>query len=413
MPSSKSSLVDPLECSMMHYAWGSRTALAELSRRPSPTDQPEAELWMGAHPLAPSRVTRDGRVHTLDSVITDNPTDELGARITERFGPRLPFLLKVLAAAEPLSLQVHPNANQAKEGFDNDNARGIAPNSPVRNYKDAWHKPELLCALQPVQALCGFRSIADTLRLFDDLGVADLEAFVALLRHRPNAEGLRAMFQTLMQLPVPEAARLVHAASDAAQARQASSPFARELGWLVRLAEAYPSDVGVVTAMLLNLIELNPGEALYLKACTLHAYLEGVGIEIMASSDNVLRGGLTRKHIDVPELLRILDFSDGPTPIVAAEPLDAYERVWRTPSEEFQLSAIDLEPHARVTRTVRGPELLLCTAQAMTITAGDSEATMTLRQGESAYVPARAGHYTLCGPADAARATVFRATTNV
>lgn len=410
-------MVDLLECTIMPYAWGSRTALAELTGRASPASGPEAELWMGAHPVAPSRVSRGGSSRALTELIAERASRELGAEVAGAFGPRLPFLVKVLAAAQPLSLQAHPNAAQARAGFDDEDRRGIPRDAPARSYKDASHKPELLCALVPVDALCGFRRATDTLRLFDELGVAELERVLAPLRASPDQEGLARVFGGLMTMPLEEGARIVRATVAACAARGPSTTFPDELAWAVRLDALYPDDVGVVSALLLNLVHLDPGDALYLGAGNLHAYLDGVGVEIMASSDNVLRGGLTKKHVDVAELMRILDFTDGPVQPVRARAIDDHERVWDTPAREFRLSAIDLTTGEAVRRAVRGPEILLCTEGSAVVDPDDGSPGVSLARGCSAFVPGSTGSYTVRAEnlenVGARRACLYRATVNL
>lgn len=413
-------MVDRLECTVMPYAWGSRTAIAELMGRPTPSTGPEAELWMGAHPLAPSRLSRNGQKKDLDAVITESAAHELGEEVEASYGPRLPFLVKLLAAAQPLSLQAHPNAEQAKRGFAEEDRRGIPRDAADRSYKDTSHKPELLCALVPVDALCGFRRVSDTLRLFDELAVRELEPVLAPLRKAPGREGLAALFGTLMTMRHDEGARIVAATVTACRKKvDAGGPeFLREHEWATKLAVLYPGDVGVVSALLSNLIQLAPDEALYLGAGNLHAYLSGFGVEIMASSDNVLRGGLTKKHVDVPELMRVLDFADGPVLPIRARAIDAHERVWDTPAREFRLSAIEVGgDDDAVTRAVRGPEIVLCTKGTVVIAPGDGSPEVILGPGSSAFVPAATGKYTVRAEnaqnKAAARASLYRATVNL
>jgi mannose-6-phosphate isomerase len=382
----------------MPYAWGSRSAIAELTGRPTPTAQPEAELWMGAHPMAPSRVMR-GSSLSLAEVIARDPERELGAKVAKEFGPRLPFLFKVLAAAEPLSIQAHPSAAQARAGFDEEEKKGIPRDAGHRNYKDASHKPELLCALTPFDALCGFRAIARTIELFDRLGVAALDDKLAPLRATRDAKGLAETFRLIMTTPEIERMPIVDAVVEACAA--SGDSFAKERAWAVRLATLYPGDVGVVSALLLNLIHLEPGDAVYLGAGNLHAYLEGTGVEIMASSDNVLRGGLTKKHVDVPELMKVLDFADGPVEPLRPREVDDVERVYETPAREFRLSTIDLKSRAGgVTRDLFGPEIILVTGGSAKL--GDT----TVGKGQAVFVPAYVGKYTLEGDAVVYRATV-------
>jgi mannose-6-phosphate isomerase len=416
-------MVDLLDCTVMPYAWGSRTAIADLRGRPSPSSEPEAELWMGAHPMAPSRLSRNGQEIDLGALIASSATRELGDEVEATYGPRLPFLMKLLAAAQPLSLQAHPNAEQARLGFAEEDRRGIPRDAANRSYKDSSHKPELLCALVPVEALCGFRRVSDTLRLFDELAVRELETLLTPLRKAPGREGLAALFGTLMTMQKDDGARIVTATVAACRKKLAAGApgFRREAEWANKLAELYPGDVGVVSALLSNLVELAPDEALYLGAGNLHAYLSGFGVEVMASSDNVLRGGLTTKHVDVPQLMRVLDFADGPVSPIRARAIDAHERVWDTPAREFRLSAIELSgPDDAVTRAVRGPEIVVCTKGALRITPADGSPEVLLGPGCSAFVAAATGTYDVRprseenAPKDAsARASLYRVTVNL
>ena len=394
-----------LDNTIQRYAWGSRTALATLQGRPSPSPGPEAELWMGAHPRAPSRLHDDGR--TLLQAIDEDPAGMLGAAALGRFGARLPFLLKVLAAAEPLSLQAHPDAARAREGFAEEEAAAIPRDAPHRNYADPWPKPELVCALVPFVALCGFRDVDGSRALVDALAVPALRRVAEPLWSRSGSEGLAATVHALLTMIDP--APLVREVLEAA-ARSGSAPerWSRELQWIRRIGSGHPGDAGVVVALLLNLVELARGEALFLAAGNLHCYLEGTAVEIMGSSDNVLRGGLTPKHVDVPELLRVLDVHAGPVPIRRARPCSAHEAVYDAPAREFTLSRVDLAAGARWSTAVSGPELLLCVEGHVHLrTAAGPAAPLELRAGGSAFVDAATPRLEIS--ADAA-ATVFRAT---
>lgn len=401
------------------YAWGSRTAIPELLGVP-PTGAPQAELWMGAHPGNPSKVC-DGRPQTLLARIEAAPDAELGRAVTAQFGPRLPFLLKVIAATAPLSLQAHPNAAQASEGFAQENARDVPLSAPERNYRDASHKPELLCALTPFDALCGFRPAADSLRLLDGLlrvataagegtpagaAVAGLRPYADALRARPDQHGLREVVTGLLTLPGHKRTRLVEAVAVACElAAAGGGEFTAELRTAVELAAAYPADVGVVIALLLNLLRLQPGQAIFLPAGRLHSYLRGTGVEIMANSDNVLRGGLTPKHVDVAELLRVIDLTDSVPPTVGPRRLGPAEEVYDTPAPEFRLSRLRVTAGGPVPLEPVGPQILLVVDGELTVTgAGDP---VRLRRGRSAWVPAGVP-VMLTGAA-----TAFRATTNL
>lgn len=382
------------------YAWGSYSAIARLRGEAAPAASPQAELWMGAHPLAPSRLTSTGE--TLLRTINDEPRANLGPLVLERYGAKLPFLLKVLAADAPLSLQAHPSPAQAMEGFAADEAARIPVDSPLRNYKDRSHKPELLCALTEFWALCGFRELPQTLALLDDLALPELSSLRAQLERAPARIAIKSAFSSLMLATAPERRELALRVTEACRKRKDSSRFAAELGWAARLGELYPGDAGVVSALLLNLLRLEPGQAVYLPAGNLHAYLSGTGVEIMASSDNVLRGGLTPKHVNVTELLRVLDFRP-----LTVEPLAptvvAGEAHYETPAREFALSYFDLSDH-EVSVSVAGPEIWLVTSGSAQLR--DASLTLDLGSGRSAFVAAESGALWLRGAGRIFRARV-------
>jgi mannose-6-phosphate isomerase len=392
--------VDLLENTVQPYAWGSRTAIAELRGEPVPSPGPEAELWMGAHPAAPSRIVRAGVRTSLAEVVARAPEVELGARAMAEHGPRLPFLLKVLAAEEPLSLQAHPDPLQAREGFDREEAAGIPRDAPGRNFRDPHAKPELLCALSPFEALCGFRPAAEALEILDAIESPALDPVRERLAGPDAPDALREAFTLLSTLPRDARAPLVEAAAAAAR-RLGPAALDGAFAWTERLAAPHPADPGVVIALLLRRVRLAPGEALFLPAGSLHLYLHGVGVEVMASSDNVLRGGLTPKHVDVPELLRVIRFGEEPAPVVGPRPGRPGEQVYQTPAREFELSRIELSG-GELEAAVLGPEILLCTAGQAEAASGAER--LALRRGASAFVPAATGSYRLSGAG-----TVFRA----
>lgn len=353
------------------YAWGSTTAIAGLLGT-SPSGAPEAELWLGAHPGSPARI--------LDTTQTDGAADLAHWSVT---AGELPYLLKVLAAASPLSLQAHPSSAQARAGFERENARGLAPDSPDRNYKDPFHKPEMIFALSdPFDALCGFRAPADSRAVLERLAGDDpaVAAFAATLDGDADVV-LRRATEWLLG-GAPEVAAVVDAVVAAAQEADGT-----DADTVRMLAGAFPGDPGIVLALLLNRVALHPGDALYLPAGNIHAYLRGLGIELMAASDNVLRGGLTPKRIDVPELVRILDFAPfAPTPMARERPAPGVEE-FLPDVPDFRLIRIEVGgdvPSAAV--GLPGTAIVLCTA-------GDVEvegATQALRlvRGEAAVVTA-------------------------
>ncbi len=396
------------------YAWGSRTAIAEFTGRPVPAAHPEAELWFGAHPGDPAWLeTADGEVSLLDTLAAD-PEGQLGAVAHARFGSRLPFLMKVLAADEPLSLQAHPSAGQAIEGYQREERLGLPLSSPIRNYRDTSHKPELLVALRPFEALAGFRPAARTVELLQALAVSDLDPFIDLLAGQSDADGLRALFTPWITAPQPDIDVLVPAVLDGAihYVSSEATEFAAEAKTVLELGERYPGDAGVLAALLLNRISLAPGEGIFLRAGNLHTYLRGIGLEVMANSDNVLRGGLTPKHVDVPELLRVLDFA--PTTeaaLRASTRRDGPELVYRTPTEEFAVSAVSLDGEYlghEVDAPARhdGPQILLCTEGSATVHA--KSGALTVRHGAAVWVPSDDGPIRLVAqqPTRLFRATV-------
>jgi mannose-6-phosphate isomerase len=397
--------VDLLQGRIQNYAWGSRTAIAELLGHPTPAGAPEAELWMGAHPTAPSLVLRGGIWRSLQEVIADDPAVELGAPVLARFGPRLPFLLKVLAAETPLSLQAHPDLDQARTGFAAEEAAEVGRDAAHRNYKDANHKPELLCALDTFHALSGFRRASESLRLLTTIGAAELLGLADELSRTADRAGLRAFYAALTSLSAPSRVRTVNSTLEACAAHHdGGGEFARECAWAMRLGELYPDDIGVVIALLLNLVELEPGQAVYLPAGNMHAYLHGVGVEIMANSDNVLRGGLTPKHVDPPELLRVLTFADEPVSILVARG-PSVEKRYETPAAEFRLSRVQIRDGAIFRADVRlGPEILLCVSgKIVALAEGQSR---ELAKGAAMFVSGTDGPYELSGDGTVYRATV-------
>ncbi len=396
------------------YAWGSRTAIAEFTGRPSPAAHPEAELWLGANPGDPAFLEGpDGEVSLLQALIAD-PEGQLGPAVCTRFGDALPFLAKVLAADEPLSLQAHPSAAQAAEGYLREERRGIPVSSPVRNYRDSSHKPELLVALHQFEALAGFRPAAQTIELLRALAVSDLDPYIDLLDDQSDADGLRALFTTWITAPQPDIDVLVSAVLDGAihYVSSGATQFEAEVKTVLELGERYPGDAGVLAALLLNRITLGPGEGIFLSAGNLHAYLRGVGLEVMANSDNVLRGGLTPKHVDVPELLRVLNFT--PTTesdLRAPTHPDGLAVVYDTPTEEFAASVLTIDGEHlghEVDAPSRhdGPQILVC-IEGSTAVVGKS-GTLTLTRGAAAWVAADDGPIRLVAhePTKIFRATV-------
>jgi mannose-6-phosphate isomerase len=366
------------------YAWGSTTAIAEL-RGLAPTGSPEAELWLGAHPGSPARI--------LDPSAADGATDlaewiDANPAHAGLAGPRLPFLLKLLAAAQPLSLQAHPSLEQAIEGFARENADGIPLDAAHRNYKDAFHKPELVVALsREYSALCGFRAVGETRALLAgiDDGSAPLSALAASLGTPGDrdADVLRDTVGSLLRGRIDGVVDALVEAAASALAAGVAPDAAPVLETVADLAASYPGDPGVAVAFLLNRVTLSRGEALWLPAGNIHAYLEGFGVELMASSDNVLRGGLTPKHVDVDELLDVLDFEPLPVPILRPVGGGAGVEIFRPDVPDFELLRVDPSAAADNAIDLPGPSIAIVTSGSASLRAASH---IDLRVGQAAYI---------------------------
>lgn len=405
--------VELLAGAVRPYAWGSRTIISELLGKEIPAPHPEAELWLGAHPGDPSMLLDgDGSGRSLLAELEGDPQTQLGAGCVLRWGTRLPFLLKILAADEALSLQAHPSAEHAAQGYEREEAAGIPRDASDRNYPDPTGKPELVCALTEFHALAGFREPDRTVTLLRSLAAPALGPYTELLAAQPDAAGLRALFTTWVTLPQHALDELLSEVLDACVAHvKEGGEFDAECRTVLELGEMYPGDVGALAVLLLNRIVLRAGEAIYLPPGNLHAYLRGTAVEILANSDNILRCGLTPKHVNVPELLRVVDFSHGDMPVLRGEGVSENLRVYHTPADEFELSVLcwpagTAGGGGEVVLEHAGPQILVCTEGSATL--DTARGTRSLRRGDSAWLPASEGTVSV-SPA-AAATTLFRAT---
>lgn len=372
---------------------------------------------MGAHPDDPSTVIApDGGERSLLELVEADPVGQLGAGCARRWQNRLPFLLKVLAADEPMSLQAHPSVEQAQEGFAREQAAGVPRLAPNRNYPDPTAKPELVCALSEFHVLAGFRDPHRTVDLLRTLDSPRLTPYIALLAGQPDADGLRTLFTTWITLPTAVFDELLPEVLDVCVRHvREHGEFALECRTILELGELYPGDPGVLAALLLNRLVLGAGEAVYLAAGNLHAYLRGTAVEILANSDNILRCGLTPKHVDVPELLRVVDFAHGDMPVLRGDQIAPHLFAYRTDAPEFALCRLEWGSAAGDRDAVAlhepGPQVLICTAG--TVLLRDPDGTeLKLGRGESAWVPAHdrhAGPITI-SPIDVGQTQLFRAT---
>ncbi|MGC0142886.1 mannose-6-phosphate isomerase, class I [Pseudactinotalea sp. Z1732] len=392
-----------LRGSGQHYAWGSTTAIPDLLGCP-PDGRPLAELWFGAHPAAPSRLAPGGALDLREHLDTDSGREQLGEQVLARFGPHLPYLLKLIAPVAPLSLQVHPNLEQARAGFDREEAAGIAREAPERLYPDPNHKPELLYALTEFRALSGFRTPRRALELVNGLDVVLADRLAQILQTDPTAHGVRravTMLLTPGEVRAEEVSAVVDACAQRMGTRGASLRIDRTVA---RLGQAYPGDPGAVVALLMNPVLLQPGEAMFVPAGSPHAYLDGLGVEVMANSNNVLRAGLTPKHIDPEGLLEVLDCVAAP-PVRIAPEVVGRTRVFYAPVEDFELSVTTLTDEGWTDFPGHGPRLVLVISGAGRFRTSESE-TVEAGAGDAFFVPATAEPVRAMGRAEVVQATV-------
>ncbi|HAU4368021.1 TPA: mannose-6-phosphate isomerase [Citrobacter amalonaticus] len=380
--------------SVQNYAWGSKTALTELYGLANPQQLPMAELWMGAHPKSSSKIEdANGQVVSLRDVIDGNQSALLGDAVAERFG-ELPFLFKVLCAAQPLSIQVHPNKRNSEIGFAKENAAGIPMDAAERNYKDPNHKPELVFALTPFLAMNAFRKFSEIVSLLQP--VAGAHTAIAHFLEQPNAERLSQLFAALLSMQGEEKSRAL-AILKAALETQQGEPWQT-----IRLiAEFYPDDSGLFSPLLLNVVKLNPGEAMFLFAETPHAYLQGVALEVMANSDNVLRAGLTPKYIDIPELVANVKFEAKPANQLLTTPVKhGAELDFPIPVDDFAFSLHDLSAQETAIDQ-QSAAILFCVEGEAILRKGEQR--LVLKPGESAFISAEESPVSVSGVGRVAR----------
>ncbi|WP_417234307.1 mannose-6-phosphate isomerase, class I [Arthrobacter sp.] len=383
------------------YPWGSRTAIPELLGLAA-TGGPAAEMWIGAHPDSPSGASHPDQPGTtpLDALVASDPARFLGQDTAGRYG-RLPFLTKILAADQPLSLQVHPTLDQARNGFAAEESAGVDRSAAHRNYKDDNHKPEIIFPLTEFSALCGFREasaaaalfgwLADTIESDPDLSDEGGQAAAAARRTAATLaqDDLRGAFTDLLS----GGTAVVQLVALAAEAVSCGRHTVQDPGLaeLASLAGFYPGDPGVLVSLMLNHLTLQPGQAVYLPAGNIHAYLRGLGVEVMASSDNVLRGGLTGKHIDLPELMDTVDFTSLGVPYLEPEEGPLGQELYRPPFDEFQLQRIAFPGEKTmadddVAVSQQGPVTVICVAGELLLDSPQGD--LLLARGDSVFIPA-------------------------
>lgn len=350
------------------YDWGSHSFIQDFLGIQQ--DGALAEAWYGAHPKAPSQVGE----HNLLELIKQDPEYWLGkAQLS------MPYLLKILAAKRALSIQVHPNKLQAESGFAEENLKGMALDDPKRNFRDDNHKPELMMALTEFYALCGFRKYTEIIDIFNSLGLDLLFFSFADFAALPNAESFTKLYLETLQHPDPSSV------IDHLLKLYINGEYSNEIRWIKKLNTIYPGDPAIISPLLMNLVLLMPYEAIYLDAGIIHAYLEGSGIEIMASGDNVLRAGLTSKHIDIPKLCEIMTFEPFMPEIQEADLLSNALYGYHTAAKDFKLYYIIADAHVQ-NLDIKGIKIVLCSDGEITLVSDNS--SLTLISGESAVIPA-------------------------
>ncbi|KHT64447.1 mannose-6-phosphate isomerase [Photobacterium gaetbulicola] len=385
---------------IQNYAWGSKTAMTALFGISNPDDQPQAELWMGAHPNGCSRIVCDGESRLLSDVIEQSPETVLGRYTCDQYG-ELPYLVKVLSAAKPLSIQVHPKKSAAEEGFHRENLAGIPLNAAERNYKDPNHKPEMVYALTNYKAMNGFRVINEMVELFEQANCPTLSDDVQALKANPTPIQLAAFFREVISLTGEKKQSAIAELMENIGSKGLSTDAKAIFELIAGFATEYPSDVGLFAPLMLNVIELEAGEAMYLDAETPHAYLEGTGIEVMASSDNVLRAGLTPKFMDVEELLKNTRFEPIPAQHLKLKGQVKDNKVsYNVPVDDFKVEVITLTDKPQ-TEFVRSAEIIMCLQGKLTLESEGQE--INLIAGESAFIPYSSRQYSYKGTGKAVR----------
>jgi mannose-6-phosphate isomerase len=395
-----------LENPVQSYAWGSLDGISDYIGIPNIEGKPMAELWMGAHPANPS-FALDGTTRiSLDRLIGKDPVAFLGKDALRRFGGELPYLFKVLSASGPLSLQVHPPREQARIGFDRENREGKPLADPARDYKDPNPKREILMALSPFTAMCGFRDPAESLRLLGSVSCPALDAEMrALTTPDGRRSGYVSLYRSLLELENDSRREIISTATKTAHIRSRETADiddrnAYEL--LLALVDRFPDDIGILCPLYLNIVNLVPGEALFIPSGIIHSYVRGTGLELMTNSDNTLRCGLTPKHRNVPELYSILE--DAPFAPEIARP-DHEAKIFRYPARfpEFELDVLNGNDERNFLRAGR-PAILLGLAGELTVSAnGDAR---TIAKGTSLFVPASVDSIEIAGTGKAALATI-------
>lgn len=384
---------------IQHYSWGSKQSISELFGIQNPNAQPQAEIWMGAHPRGCSRIAHTGQL--LSGVLSQNSKGMLGEYTQARFG-ELPYLFKVLAAETPLSIQVHPSKKKALLGFERENKLGIPLDAPNRNYKDSNHKPELVYALTFYKAMNGFRPVSQIIELFSEARISVLDTEISVLASNPSSEGLKVFFTTVMTLEGERKQSALEQLYSAYERRPKTAMGRDALQYSKGFKKHYMDDIGLFSPLMLNTIELAPGEAMFLHAETPHAYIEGTGLEIMANSDNVLRAGLTSKFIDVSELIDNTRFETTSIDEIKLKAIAKEDKLtFPIPVEDFGFDIVPVDEGISQ-QYLRSAEILFCVDGEVTVSTHEHQ--LVLHSGESVFISHDTGKYQYHGKGMFARA---------
>ncbi|EIZ0309205.1 mannose-6-phosphate isomerase, class I [Vibrio parahaemolyticus] len=390
---------------IQNYAWGSKTAIQDLFGIENPNQEPQAEIWMGAHPNGCSKIELGGKEVLLSEFINNDRARVLSSDTDRKFG-ELPYLFKVLAVGNALSIQVHPSKQEAEQGFAKEEVLGIERTSFERNYRDLNHKPELVYALTPYQAMNGFRALNEIIELFslvlEKVDLPVIEGLLDTFKTDLSSRGLKVFFTGILSLKSTNKESAIRGLIDYATMSQQPN-MDNDLGSLIlELEQCYPNDIGLFAPLMLNVLTLKPGQAMYLDARTPHAYLKGAGLEIMANSDNVLRAGLTSKHIDVEELARCTSFEEKPKSSLLLQPeIYGNKQSYLVPVSDFRFDFFVKADDEKV--NVASAEILFAIDNKVTVSHASGE-SLTIGKGESLFIPAYAKKYSLTSKGRVVRA---------
>lgn len=394
-----------LEPAFKLYSWGSYTAIQNMTGRKELEGKTAAEMWMGDHPSGLNSIKEDSSLYPLHNLVESYPEKLIGKSSHEKFPGTIPFLLKVLGAEKPLSIQSHPDKKQAEEGFERENILNIGMKDFNRGYKDRNHKPEIILALTPFKMMKGFRRYE---KIKENFSLYCPESSEMLFFNCPGyseEKNIKSFFKKIMSAGRHDSENMINEALSAINKGKSEDNDKTVSEMIKKFSEYYPGDPGILSPLYLNCAVLSPGDAVYIPAGELHAYIEGTGIELMANSDNVFRGGLTAKHVDREELYKILRYR--PTEIKKIEgKKEKGETFFFTESEEFLLSEIVLDKDKKYNSAEdRNIDILICCeGSAEVLDSGGCR--INVSKGESFLVPSSTGRYSIIGEGVFYKATV-------